>query len=81
MLTQNDIKIIREIVKKEIDEKTRFIPTKEEFFSAMDKLMGELQSMREAFDLLTGRQSDMTDTLEDHEERIKKLEKPRIVPA
>ncbi len=35
-------------------EKLRFLPTKEEFFTKMDEVMGELKAMREAFDLHTG---------------------------
>lgn len=43
MLTFSDEKRIREIVREEI----RFLPTKDEFYTMMDKLFGELKAIRE----------------------------------
>lgn len=79
MLTQRDIKSIEEIVDEKIGQKTKLLPSKDDFFSKMDELMGELKHIREAFDLLTGRQSENSDKLDDHEERIKKLEYPSLL--
>jgi hypothetical protein len=41
----------------------------------MDEVMGELKTIREEVTLLGGRQSENSDQLEDHEERIGRLEK------
>ncbi len=71
MLTQDDIKVIEEIV----EEKTKLLPTKEEFFSKMDEVMGELKAIREEHTLTSGTISTHTDQLEEHEERLKKVEK------
>lgn len=75
MLTQRDIKAIEEIVEEKIDEKTRLLPTKGEFFSKMDEVMGELTATRETFELHTGQHSEINDQLEEHEHRLKKVEK------
>lgn len=74
MLTFKDLGEIRKIVEEIVTEKTKFLPTKDEFFTAMDKLMGELQTSRDEQTILNGRTSEHADILEDHEERITKLE-------
>lgn len=60
-----------------IDEKTKdmatktdisHLPTKEEFFSAVDKIMGELEAIREEHTVLAEHSTR-------HEDRIHKLEK------
>lgn len=81
MLTQNDIKVIEDIIEEKIDEKTRLLSTKEEFFSKMDEVVGELKATRETFELHTGQHSEINDQLENHEERLKKVEKriPAII--
>jgi predicted nuclease with TOPRIM domain len=78
MLTQSDINEIKQVVKEEIDEKTRLLPTKEEFFSKMDEVMGELKASRESIDLHTGLHEDIDDQIDNHDMRLKKLEK---IPA
>lgn len=80
MLTQNDIKVIEEIV----EEKTKFLPTKDEFFTKMDKYIGELKASREAFELHTGQHTRVDDQLDNHDKRIKKIEQhihPSPLPA
>jgi len=66
-LNQKDLdqieKLTREIVKEEIKN----LPTKEEFFSKMDEVMGELKDMREEETILSSQVSD-------HETRIQNLE-------
>lgn len=74
MLTQEDLKAIGEL----IDEKTKQLPTKDEFFSKMDEVVGELKISREEQTLQAGRISYHTDQIEDHEQRIEDLEKKRI---
>ncbi len=46
MLTQQDIAEIEKLLKDTLDEKTKLLPTKEEFFKKMDELMGEVKAMR-----------------------------------
>lgn len=61
MLTLQDLLKIENIVDKKLDEKLeqkfdeklKFLPTKEEFFTRMDKLTVELKTAREAFELHT----------------------------
>jgi len=80
MLTQNDVKVIEEIVEEKITAKTKLLPTKEEFFSKMDEVMGELKTSREALDLHAGQHADIHDQLENHGVRIGKLEKNARIP-
>jgi len=75
MLTQNDVKVIEEIVEEKISAKTKLLPTKEEFFSNMDEVMGELKNTRESLDLHTGQHADIHDQIDTHETRIETLEK------
>ncbi len=70
------------IVEQKLDEritplkdKISLLPTKEEFFARMDKLSGEYKKIDEAETLHVGTISDHTDQLENHEERIKTLER------
>lgn len=42
MLTQKDLDEIEEIVEEKLDGKIKNLPTKDEFFSKMDEVMGEL---------------------------------------
>jgi len=62
---------IQKIVKEEI----KHLPSKDDFFGKMDEVMGELKTIREEITLLGGRQSENSDQLENHEDRISKLEK------
>ena len=54
-----------------LEEKISHLPTKDEFFGRMDKLSGEIQSMREEFTAKKYR----ADQLEELETRVKKIEK------
>jgi hypothetical protein len=47
MLTFQDKKEIKEIVREEVRKQTSFLPTKEEFFDRTDKILGELQDIRQ----------------------------------
>jgi len=70
-LTQKDLDAIRDLVGVEIDErleqkleeKLKNFPSKKEFFSRMDEVMGELKAMREEVTVLSHRVSN-------HEDRI-----------
>jgi len=87
-LTTNDLKLIKDVMKitideelavkldEKLDEKLKYLPTREEFFDQTDKLMKELKDMREEHTVLSGRVYD------NHEPRIDKIEKKlNIQPA
>jgi len=66
-LTQTDLNQIEKIVEETIGEKTKNLPTKDEFFTKMDEVVGELKTAREE-------QTIITHKLSDHEDRITVLE-------
>lgn len=84
MLTKQDLLRIEDLFEKQLEvkleekfkEKLKFLPTKHEFYAKMDEVMFELKAIREEQELITGRNREVTDTLENHEIRIKKLESP-----
>jgi len=63
MLTQRDL----DEIEKLIDEKIKHLPNKDEFYKAMDQIMGELKTMRETYELSVPKISE-------HEDRIIDLE-------
>lgn len=71
MLTQKNLDQIEKIV----DEKTKHLPTKDEFYEKMDEVVGEVRAMREEQTLIGQKLLDHSDQLESHEERISRLEK------
>ncbi|OGM21014.1 hypothetical protein A2863_01090 [Candidatus Woesebacteria bacterium RIFCSPHIGHO2_01_FULL_38_9b] len=78
MLTQKDLDEVEKIVDERIEDKTRNLPTKDEFFGKMDEVMGELKLIREETSVLSG----LHEKVNDHEERIEKIEKKlRIQPS
>ena len=62
-----DLGEFKEEIRKELKEKFGLMSTKDEFFTRMDKVMGELQTTRDQQVLLSARSSD-------HEDRIEVLE-------
>lgn len=68
MLTKVDLDQIRKLVQEEVGEKISHLPTKDDFFQAMDKLMKELQNHGQE-------RAAMKFRFDDHEERITTLEK------
>lgn len=79
MLTQKDLDEIEQLIKTTVKEEIKFLPTKNEFFEKMDEVMVELKTIREEQAAFTGKLSEHTDTLENHEERIVKLEQGSTV--
>lgn len=79
MLTQKDFDEIEQLLEEKLEEKfnERFkhLPTKEEFYNKLDELMTEVKAMREEQEVHAGQYSNISDELENHETRIKKLEK------
>ena len=67
-LTEKDLDEIEKIVDEKIEERVKNLPTKDEFFTKMDEIMGELKTIRESTDIITQRVSS-------HEERIARIEK------
>jgi len=76
MLTQKDIDQIEEIMDQKLDEKLKLLPTKDEFFTQMGEVMGELKAIREEH-------ATQSHRLSNHEDRIETLEKlhPEIPPS
>lgn len=66
MLTQKDLDEIESL----IEDKVRNLPTKDEFFSKMDEVMGELDTIREEQALVSHHISDQEDRLEKLEEIV-----------
>lgn len=86
-LTNNDLKLIKDVMKITVDEeldvkldvkleeKVGNLPTKDEFFGKMDEVMGELKAIREEQHLQSHR-------LSSHEDRITVIEeKLQIKPS
>ena len=74
MLTQKYFDQIEKIVEKSIKDSTKHLPTRDQFYSKMDYLIGEIKASREEHTAITGRMSDNSDTLEKHEKRLIKIE-------
>ena len=74
-LTQKDLDEIEQIVDDKIEDKTKNLPTKDEFFNKMDEVVGELKAIREELPLISHR-------LSNHEDRIQRVEnKLQIKPS
>ena len=67
VLTQKDFDQIDKILDEKLDEKLKILPTKEEFFSKMDEVVGELKTVREE-------QTVLSHQVSNHEDRLKTLE-------
>ena len=77
-LDGNDLQAIKELIEVTIDEaieekglvtkeRISHLPTKDEFFSKMDEIMGELKAIREELPVQSHR-------LSNHEDRLQKIE-------
>lgn len=66
MLTQKDLDDIEKIV----EEKIKHLPTKDDFYTKMDEVMGELKAIREEQAVISG----YKDQIENHQTRIGKIE-------
>jgi len=67
-LTVRDLDEIEKIVDEKIDVRTSNLPTKDDFYTKMDEVMGELKAIRENTGVLSHQVTD-------HEDRISKIEK------
>jgi len=66
-LTQKDFDQIEELTRGIVKEEIKNLPTKEEFFSKMDEVVGELKTVREE-------QTTLSHQVSNHESRLKSLE-------
>ncbi|OGU57825.1 MAG: hypothetical protein A2V66_10885 [Ignavibacteria bacterium RBG_13_36_8] len=66
-LTQKDLNEIEQIVDEQIEEKTKNLPTKDDFYEKMDEVVGELKVIREELPVVNHH-------LSDHEDRIEKID-------
>jgi hypothetical protein len=79
--TDDQVKIILDYIEEKnqetheyIDQKTKNLPTKHEFFNKMDAFIGEIKANREERLALADIISRHEDQLNSHSRRIKKLE-------
>lgn len=75
MLTQNDIAEIERIIGEKLDEKTKLLPTKEEYFKRMDGLSGQIIKLQETMDLHDGQHTEIHDHEQDVIRRMETVEK------
>ena len=74
MLTQKDFDEIENLTKNIIKEEIKHLPTKDDFYDRMDQLRGEIKAVREEQSIISGKFSEHTDQIENHDNRISKLE-------
>lgn len=74
MLTQRDFDQVEKLTRNIVKEEIKNLPAKDEFYTKMDEVMGELKAIREKYAIFEGKFSRHSDQLENHEERITKLE-------
>jgi hypothetical protein len=72
---------IKESIIEEIKDQIKYLPTREEYYNSMDKLMKEVMASRETQEIIGDKFSEQTDKLENHEERIENLETKIDLPA
>jgi len=64
MLTQNDLDKIEVIVEEKVDEKTKNLPTKDEFYEQTLKVLKKLDNLEESMDIVSSKQSEHSDQIE-----------------
>lgn len=70
MLTQNDFDEIEKLVRDIVKEEIKFLPTRDEFFTKMAELMGEVKAMRESQEIHAGTHTEINDRLEKLEKAL-----------
>lgn len=63
-LTQTDLDDIEKIVEETVDEKTKNLPTKDEFYEQSLKILKKLDNLEESMHIVSERQSKHGDQLE-----------------
>ena len=74
MLTQSDIDEITRIVKDELDDKIKLLPTKDQYFERMDSLSGQIKTLQETINMHDGQHLNIDDNQEDTDKRLKVIE-------
>lgn len=74
MLTQKDLDEIEKIVDDKLGENLKLLPSKDEFFEEMDKVMKELETIRDE-------QTIIGHQVSNHENRITSLEKVQLTSS
>jgi len=64
MLTQTDVNEVGNIVEEKIEEKTKNLPTKDEFFTQTLKVLSKLDDLEVAMKIVSSRQSEHSDQIE-----------------
>lgn len=70
-LTKQDLRLIEDVVdtkleqklEEKLEEKLQFLPTKDEFYTKMDEVMGELQAIHEEVTVIGYRVSQHSDQI------------------
>lgn len=65
---------------KPVEEKISHFPTKEEFFSRMDELSGQIKKVQESFDLHQGSHEDLSEKDDELDDRLTTVEKRLGIP-
>lgn len=81
-LDSDDLKAIKDLIDvtfderldEKLDEKLSHLPTKDEFYTKMDEVMGELKTIREE-------QAVQSHQLSNHEDRVEKLDSHPGLPS
>ncbi len=86
LLVSNNSQLLREFDEikdkfEELKDKIKFLPTKNEYFSKMDELMAQVKAIRESQEVSGHQIAVHSDKLENHEERIGKLETKASFPT
>lgn len=63
-LTRQDVEEIVKGATEPLEEKIKNLPTRDEFFTTMSEVMGELKTIREEITVLSDRQSIHSDQIE-----------------
>lgn len=64
MLTQKDLDEVEKVVEEKVGEKTKNLPTKDEFYEQTLKILKKLDDLEESMDIVSSRQSEHSDKLE-----------------
>lgn len=86
MITNDEFGKLKKIIRVEVDDAIdqkelvtkvdlKYLSTKDEFFGRMDELAGMMKKILEAQDLITERNSEQDDQLENLDKRVKKTER------
>jgi len=73
IIRMKDIFLTKKEFEEKLEEEIGHLPTKEEFYGQTDKVMKELQDMREEHTISIGQVSDHSDRIEKLEEKVLRI--------